>query len=296
MHSRWIPLLVACATLAGAASANADSHHEPSAAFKVTPLTAELSMLQGRGGNIAVLRGPDGLLVVDADFADMAPALEHTLQGIDPRPVRYLVNTHWHGDHTGGNAALGALTRIAHENARQRLSTPQPRPGGSTAQPLPADGLPQVTFDEGLRVHWGDEVVRVRHLPGGHTDGDAVVHFSRAGVLHTGDLFFSGRFPFVDTSSGGDLHGYTVNVARLLERLGDDTRIIPGHGPLSSPDDLRRFHRMLVETQAWAAERRAEGLGVEQAIERGLPDTWQDWGAGFVNEERWIRTLYAGAP
>ena len=90
--------------------------------------------------------------------------------------------------------------------------------------------------------------------------------------------------------------GYTVNVARLLERLGDDTRIIPGHGPLSSPDDLRRFHRMLVETQAWAAERRAEGLGVEQAIERGLPDTWQDWGAGFVNEERWIRTLYAGAP
>ena len=295
MQTRWISLLVAGVALVGAASATADDHHEPSPEFRVTPLTAKLSLLQGRGGNIAVLSGPEGLLVVDAAFADMAPALEQTLQDMGTGPVRYLVNTHWHGDHTGGNAALGALTRIAHENVRERLSTPQPRPGGSTAQPLPVEGLPQITFDDGLRIHWGDEVVRVRHLPGGHTDGDAVVYFPQAGVVHTGDLFFSGRFPFIDGSSGGDLHAYTVNVARLLEQMGDDTRIIPGHGPLSTPDDLRRFHRMLVDTQAWAAARRAEGLSVEQAIERGLPDTWQGWGAGFVNENSWIQTLYASA-
>ena len=127
MQTRWISLLVAGVALVGAASATADDHHEPSPEFRVTPLTAKLSLLQGRGGNIAVLSGPEGLLVVDADFADMAPALEQTLQDMGTGPVRYLVNTHWHGDHTGGNAALGALTRIAHENVRDARECPERR-------------------------------------------------------------------------------------------------------------------------------------------------------------------------
>lgn len=282
----WLPLALSAA-----------SHHEPSPAFSVTPLTDRVSLLQGRGGNIVASHGPDGVLLVDSDFADMSPALREAVDTLGSGPVRYLLNTHWHGDHTGGNAALApATTIIAHHAVRARVSSTQRRPlRDSVTPPLPRSGWPVVTFAEGLSVHFNGEEIRLRHLPGGHTDGDAVVTFSGSQVVHLGDLFFAGRFPFIDLDTGGSVAGYIRSVEQLLDTLPEQIQIVPGHGPLSTTADLRRYYDMLVSTRAWAAQRQAAGVTLEQAVAEGLPDRWDGWGDGFINAESWITTLFRGA-
>jgi len=274
----------------------AAGHHDTNSSFRVTHLSDTVSLLQGRGGNLAISHGPDGVLLVDSDFADMSPALATAVKSLGVGPVRYLLNTHWHGDHTGGNAALKPMPAIiAHHNVRARVSTTQQRPSrGSVVEPLPVSGWPVVTFDQGLSVHFNGEEIRLRHLPNGHTDGDAIVTFTQSNVVHLGDLFFSGRFPFIDLDTGGSVEGYIHNVGLLLKELPADVKIIPGHGPLSNLDDLRTYHRMLTSTAAWSQQQRAAGLNLEQAIAAGLADKWDEWGDGFISEERWITALYQG--
>lgn len=276
----------------------AASHHQASPSFHITHLSDTVSLLQGRGGNLAVSHGPDGVLLVDSDFADMSAALASAITSLEAGPVRYLLNTHWHGDHTGGNAALTPLPAIiAHHNVRARVSTVQQRPSrGSVIEPLPTAGWPVVTFDENLSVHFNNEEIRLRHLPGGHTDGDAIVIFSGSNVVHLGDLFFSGRFPFIDLDSGGSVEGYIDNIESLLNQLPADITIIPGHGPLSTLNDLRTYHRMLTSTADWARQQRTAGVTLQQATAAGLADEWNGWGDGFINEESWITTLYRGLP
>jgi glyoxylase-like metal-dependent hydrolase (beta-lactamase superfamily II) len=254
--------------------------------IKSTHVAGNVYMLEGAGGNIGVSVGPDGLLIVDDQFAPLAAKIEAALRQLDKGPLKFVLNTHWHGDHTGGNAHFGRQAPIiAHTNVRKRLADQ----AGTVREALPV-----ITFDASLSVHFNGEEIRVLHLPPGHTDGDSVIHFTQSGVVHMGDQFFNGRFPFIDLNSGGDVAGYVRNVEEVLEKLPDGVKIIPGHGPLASRSDLERFHGMLLETTGFVRQAIADGRSLEQLKAAGLPDKWREWGSGFINTDRWLEITYQG--
>ncbi|MDH3734011.1 MAG: MBL fold metallo-hydrolase [Gemmatimonadota bacterium] len=263
---------------------------------EATHVAGPVYMLVGAGGNIAVSSGPDGALMVDDQFAPLADKIRAALQEIGQSEaaadLKFLLNTHFHGDHTGGNADFGTeSTIIAHTNVRERLSTPQDR-GGNVTPAAPPEALPVITFDESVNVHVNGERIIAIHVPRGHTDGDAVIHFTGSNVIHMGDLFFVGRFPFVDLGAGGSVEGLQDGIAEGLSVLPEDIQIIPGHGPLSDMDDLREYKRMLDETIGLVREQMDAGATVEQVVERGPGDEWEGWGQGFINAERWLQTIY----
>lgn len=255
--------------------------------IETTNLRGGVHMIAGAGGNIGVLATPDGLLMVDDQYAPLAERLQAELDAIAPDGPRFVVNTHFHGDHTGGNPFFGRQgTIISHENVRVRLLD------GSEMQ---AAGLPMITYGDRIRLHMGEETIDLVHLPDGHTDGDSVVFFREADVAHLGDHFFNGRFPFVDRSAGGSVDGLIANVTDLLEQLGPDTVIIPGHGPLADPDDLRVYLEMLRETRQTVRDQVAAGRSDDEILARGLAGRWEDWSWEFITEERWLSTLLAEA-
>jgi glyoxylase-like metal-dependent hydrolase (beta-lactamase superfamily II) len=260
--------------------------------IKATPVAGKVYMLQGAGGNIGVSAGGDGLLIVDDQFAPLADKIRAALKGLSPGKLKFVLNTHWHGDHTGGNQAFGPEAPIiAHDNVRKRLSTEQ-TVLGQTTPPSPAEALPVITFGESLSVHFNGEEIRVIHFPHGHTDGDSIIFFTGSNVVHMGDDFFTGRFPFVDLASGGNVLGLTRNIEEVLGRLPADVKIIPGHGPLSTKADLERYHRMLVETTGIVRQRVQAGKTLEQIQAEGLPDEWKDWGSGFIDTNRWLSIVH----
>ena len=243
-----------------------------------THVAGPIYLLTGRGGNIGVSVGADGILMVDDKFAPLAGNIRNALAALNQGELAFLINTHHHGDHTGGNAVFGAETPIiAHTNVRQRLAD------------SPPDALPVITFDDRLSIHFNGEQIKAIHFPTGHTDGDIVVHFTGSGVIHLGDHFFRGRFPYVDLSSGGDVEGLTRNIEQIIEMLPADIMIIPGHGALANLDDLRDYHRMLRETTRAVRQAIQSGKSLEEAQQEGLPQAWADWGD---NSERWIEIVY----
>ena len=259
-----------------------------------TYVAGNVYMLQGRGGNIGVSVGPDGALLVDDQFAPLADRIRAALAGMveDEIDLKFVLNTHWHGDHTGGNVEFGPEAPIiAHANVRKRLSTRQERALG-VIEPSPPEALPVITFGDSVSIHFNGEEIRAIHLPHGHTDGDAVVYFTGSNVVHMGDDFFSGRFPFVDLSSGGSVQGLVVAVRSVLEQLPPDVKIIPGHGPLSDRDDLRAYLEMLEESVGLVSAGLEAGKGLKELQAAGMPDRWADWGGGFINSDRWIEILY----
>lgn len=259
-----------------------------------TPVNGAVHMLRANpaAGNIGVSVGADGLLIVDDQFAPLADKIQAALSGLADGPLRFILNTHWHGDHTGGNATFGRQAPIiAHTNVRQRLMTEQ-NVGGHAIPAAPPAAWPVVTFDESVSIHFNGEEIRVVHFPRGHTDGDSVVFFTGSNVVHLGDHFFAGGFPFVDLDSGGDVEQFTANIATVLDQLADDVQVIPGHGPLSSKDELRAYHRMLVETTDIVRQRIAAEQSLEQITQAGFPDEWKDWQAGMVSAERWIAIIH----
>lgn len=271
-----------------------------------THVAGSVYMVQGRGGNIGVSAGEDGVLLVDDQFAPLADRIRAAIGraargGAGPVPadsVEFVLNTHWHGDHVGGNEVFGRHAHIvAHANVRARLSRPQVV-RGDTVAPKPDHALPVVTFRDGLTVHFNGEPVRVVHVPHGHTDGDAVVLFTGSNVIHMGDQMFAGRFPFVDLATGGTVEGYVRNVERVLETVGEvegitaEAHVIPGHGPLTDVGGLRRFHGMLEETVRIVRDRLEAGTSLEEAKSAGLPSKWREWGQGFISTGEWIETIY----
>lgn len=256
--------------------------------YKQTPVKGSITMLSGAGGNIAVLKGDEGILVVDDGFDKNSAALKTALSSLGEAP-QYLLNTHWHGDHTGGNASLGDTTIVAHDNVRVRLIK-----GSERAKPAPAIALPDVTYSDGMTIHFAGQAVSVMHFPNGHTDGDSVIFFEPEHVVHMGDLMFAGYFPFVDTSSGGSVAGYTKALEAIIKRLDDESVVIPGHGDITDLAGVKAFHAMIVETSGTISKMKAGGKTKEQAQEAGLGSKWQGWGDFFINEERWINTLWAG--
>ncbi|MFQ5510477.1 MAG: MBL fold metallo-hydrolase [Candidatus Krumholzibacteriia bacterium] len=260
--------------------------------IKTTRVAGNVYMLEGSGGNIGVSVGADGILIVDDQFARLAEKIRAALRDISEGKLEFLLNTHWHGDHTGGNEVFGReATIIAHENVRKRMVTGAKRPE-RTIEPSPEGALPVITFDSSLSLHFNGEEIKAIHAPQSHTDGDCVVYFTGSNVVHMGDLFFSGLFPFVDLASGGDVEGYIHSVKKVLDELSGGVKIIPGHGPLSTLDDLESFHTMLVETTRVIRARMKDGRSLDEIKDAGLGARWDSWSWSFIPTERWIETVY----
>lgn len=254
--------------------------------IKAIHVAKNIYMLQGAGGNIGVSVGPEGILIVDDQFAPLAEKIEAALKELNPGKLKFVLNTHYHGDHTGGNAHFGRVANIiAHTNVRKRLG------GGRSAA---KDALPIITFDQSLSVHFNGEEIKVLHVPPGHTDSDSIIHFTGANVVHLGDSFFSGRFPNIDLGGGGDVRGFIKNVADTIQKLPPDAKIIPGHGPLSTRKELVEFHEMLVETSGVVEKAIAAGKTLAQIKADGLPEKWKSWEAPTLRTDRWLEILHQG--
>jgi glyoxylase-like metal-dependent hydrolase (beta-lactamase superfamily II) len=252
--------------------------------IKATPVAGNIHMLEGSGGNIAVSTGPDGVLIVDDQYAPLAEKIAAAIEKLDQGPIKFVLNTHWHGDHTGGNAHFGKKASIvAHANVRKRLAD---------KSDTPKEALPVVTFTDSASVHINGEEIQLIHLGPGHTDGDSIIHFTKSGVFHMGDLFFNGRFPFVDLGSGGDVAGLLKCVEAALKKIPADAKIIPGHGALGTRADLEKYRDMLVETTSLVKKAIADGKSVADVKAAGLPEKYKEWGSGFINTSRWLEISY----
>lgn len=262
--------------------------------IKAIKVAGNVHMLQGAGGNIGVSVGADGILIVDDQFAPLADKIRAALKTLGEGKLKFVLNTHWHGDHTGGNVVFGPEAPIiAHDNVRKRLATEQKSEVFKRTTPAsPKEALPVITFGQSLSVHFNGEEIRVIHFPQGHTDGDSVIFFTTSNVVHMGDDFFASRFPFVDLESGGTVEGLTKNIGDIIGKLPADVKIIPGHGPLSTLDDLKAYHRMLVETTDIVRKKMAAGKSLADIKTEGLPDEWKAWGTGFIKTDLWIETIH----
>ena len=236
---------------------------------RTTDLGGGVEMLRTAGGNMAAFAHENGLLVVDSDYAEVGEQLSAALAIEERGPMRHVVNTHWHFDHVGGNArfvAAGAVV-LAHENVRTRMAAGQTIGILETeVEPAPAEALPSLTYEQGITLHLGEEEIAVVHLAAAHTDGDSVVHFRAANVLHTGDIWFHGGLPFIDVSSGGTIDGMIAAVERILARCDEETKIIPGHGPLGDKPALLEYLGMLVEYRELIAADIATGMDLEAVL------------------------------
>ncbi|MFV1982976.1 MAG: MBL fold metallo-hydrolase [Thiohalomonadales bacterium] len=275
---------------------NAETHHVKSLSFNTTKLTDSIFMLQGKGGNLALLKGKQGLLLIDADYKKMSEALKSELTkygGI--KKLTYIINTHWHGDHTGGNLALGHQAQIiAHDNVRSRLLTIQEiKLFNMVSKPYPDFALPSITYSSRMSLHINDEDIEIVHFPRGHTDGDSIVFFKKSNIVHMGDHFFSGFFPFVDITNGGNVLNMAANIKTVLGKIDNKTKVIPGHGPLSNKNGLQDFHDMLIGTSAEVKSMIDKGYSLEKIREKGLSTRWKKWTNGFISSSVWIEIIYS---
>lgn len=258
-----------------------------------TKVGGNVYMLEGAGGNIGVSVGADGILIVDDQFAPLADKIKAALKTLGEGKLKFVLNTHWHGDHTGGNTQFSPEAPIiAHDNVRRRLATEQKSEFFKRTTPAsPKEALPVITFDKSLSVHFNGEEIKVIHFPQGHTDGDSVIFFTTSNVVHMGDDFFVARFPFVDLESGGSVQGLIKNVAEIIPKLAADVKIIPGHGPIATVEDLKAYQRMLVETTGIVERKMKAGKTIEQIKAEGLPAEWASWGSGFIKTDVWLETI-----
>ena len=290
MKKIFVPLFVLLFTI----SIHAQQRDYSQVQIKATKVAGNVYMLEGAGGNIGVSVGDDGILIVDDQFAPLADKIRAALKELGDKKLRFILNTHWHGDHTGGNVVFGPEAPIiAHDNVRKRMATEQKSEFFKSTTPAsPKEALPVITFDHNLSVHFNGEEIRAIHYPHGHTDGDSVIFFTTSNVVHLGDNFFAGRFPFVDLESGGSVEGLTKNIAEIISKIPAGAKLIPGHGPLSTIDDLKLYHRMLEQTSGIIRERISAGKTLEQIKSEGLPEEWKTWGTGFIKTDLWIEIVY----
>ena len=255
--------------------------------IQTIPVRGNISMLIGAGGNIGVSAGDDGILIIDDQFAPLADKIRAAIADLGSDTPKFLLNTHFHGDHTGSNADFGVNSIIvAHENVRGRL----------VAIDSPASALPVITFDDDVTVHFNGEDITLIHMPAGHTDTDSVVMFSGSNVIHMGDHFFNGGFPFVDMANGGSVQGYLNNLEKALSWISDDTAVVPGHGPLGSKQDLLNFYNVVKDTSTTIRVMKSQQMSKEEIVAEGLDAHYESWGQGFINEQRWIETVFDSYP
>jgi glyoxylase-like metal-dependent hydrolase (beta-lactamase superfamily II) len=290
-------IIVAAVLVLAAAAAGAQTQSAPDVTTEA--VAPGVWVLYGNGGNIGVSAGVDGVFLIDDQFANMIPAVEKALAGIAPTPPRFVINTHWHGDHTGGNENLAAKGSVivAHDNVRARMSVEQfSEFFQRTTPPAPAGALPVVTFSDNLTFHANNDELRGIHIEHAHTDGDVFIHFLRANVIHTGDLMFHEMYPFIDIDSGGSVDGVIAAVDEMLALANDETRIIPGHGKLTNRKGLEDYRALLVTTRDRMRELVRAGKTLEELLaEKPFADTDPRLAWGFITAERYIRILHRDA-
>lgn len=287
----------------GAATALYECGLVPAAAARQAPqeLTTQqladgLTVVMGDGGNVAVLAGPEGLLVVDTGLKPQADDLIKSIHGIKESPVKLVVNTHWHFDHVGGNEAFGktGVPILAHTNTRKRLSTDQTVEFLEMKAPaMPKAAVPVRVFDKELKLNWGAEKIHLLHIADAHTDTDILLHFTKSNVLHTGDLLFNGLYPFIDYSSRGWIGGMVRAADRILAMTDSQTKIIPGHGPIATRDDVKSFRDMLASIQANVEKLIKEGKSADEAVAaKPTAEFDEKWGKGFLPPDRFAKLVY----
>jgi cyclase len=260
--------------------------------IKTTLVAGSVYMLEGAGGNIGLSVGDDGVVMIDDQYAPLAPKIKEAIAKITSKPVRFVLNTHFHGDHTGGNETFGETAPlIAHHNVRKRLEAGV----GREKNPVSPAALPIITFGEDLTVFLNGEEVRAVHYGPGHTDGDSVIYFTKSNVVHMGDNFFSGRFPFIDLDSGGSVQGVIDSVEKTLAAVPATAKVIPGHGPLASMADLRAYANSLKEMSALVRAAVRGGKTLQQMKEEKILAKWENLSWTFISTEKFIDTLHRDA-
>jgi len=288
LHNQYLTLIIFLVT---ASIVTAQREKTP-----ITPVqvTDRIIMLKGSGGNIGVFLDDDGVIMIDDQFAYMADKISAAIAEQTDMPIKYLINTHWHGDHTGGNEIFGnkGATIIAHDNVRKRLSTDQIRPFGRTTAASPVIAWPKLTYNEEFTIHTKEESIELIHVHNAHTDGDSFVYFPMSNVLHMGDTFFVGRFPFVDVDMGGSPDGLIAAVEAALMIVDEDTQIIPGHGELSNKQNLKDYHQMLLIMRDRVKAAMADGMAEDAVDVETLTKGFESWGTGFINGEKYVKMLW----
>lgn len=292
---RLLCLVIALSFSVSSLHAHGNDSHFPQAqdiTVKTLKVNGNVYMLQGRGGNVGAVVGPEGIVIVDDDYKQVSAKLAAALKELGNERPRFVLNTHWHGDHTEGNEYFGKdSTIVAHINVRKRLMDP-PTIFGRTTAPYPSFALPIVTYSESMSIHLNGEEIKLVHYPNGHTDGDSVVFFEKANVVHFGDTFFVGRFPFVDIDSGGSVQGLINNIGSLIGQIPADAKLIPGHGPVSTHGDLKAYHQVLVDTSKIVQDAMKAGRSLDEIRKAGLPEKFKEAGSGFIKTEQWIETIH----
>jgi len=294
----WVGLAALTMLLGRAASAQDQDFSKVQ--IKVSKVSGNIYMLEGAGGNIAASVGEDGIVIVDDQFAPLAEKIQAALKelGISNRPVRFVINTHYHGDHTGGNEPFSnaGSTVIAHDNVRKRLESGGTAGNGGSikveAKASPKAALPIITFERDVTVHLNGEDIRAMHFPSGHTDGDSIIFFPKNNVVHMGDDFVRYGFPFIDVVSGGSVQGMIEAVEKSTAQLPADVKVIPGHGALSNLDDVRAYTQMLKDTSAVVEKALSQKKTLEQMKAEKILSPWAKWSSNFVNDDAFIETLY----
>ena len=263
-----------------------------SVVINATHVAGGVYMLEGSGGNIGLHIGDDGAFVVDDQFAPLTEKIMAAIRELTSEDVKFVLNTHWHGDHTGGNEAMGEAGAliVAHENVRKRMNPAEFKNLVGNSNQAPPAALPVVTFNEMVTFHWNDEEIHAFHVDPAHTDGDVVIHFANANVYHMGDLFFNGRYPFIDVNSGGHADGVIAAANRILGHVNAESKLIPGHGALAGPDELQAYRDMLVGVRSNVEGLVRRGMNEDQVV-AATPTSAYD-GAFTGNSERFVRAMY----
>jgi len=284
MRKLFFAVVLVCLSLAAFAQDDDFSKVQ----MKVTKVAGNVYMLEGSGGNIGASVGEDGIVIVDDQFAPLADKIKAALKGVTNKPVRFVINTHFHGDHTGGNAIFQKdAPVIAQDNVRKRLEA-----GGGDRKPAPKDALPIITFDHDVTVHLNGEDIHALHFASGHTDGDSIIFFPKSNVVHMGDDFVTYGFPFIDLKSGGSVEGMIAAVDDVVGKLPADVKVIPGHGPISNLDDVRKFSAMLKATLAAVQNALKQGKTLDQMKQEKILAPWDKWSGDFIKTDGFIETLY----
>jgi len=261
-----------------------------------THVSGQVHMLQGNGGNLAVFAGDDGILLVDDQYAPMSERIRAAVAAIHPGPLRFLINTHYHADHTEGNEEVAEPVTVvfAHDNVRQRLTADQFIAGIDSAMKAAPEGdLPVVTFNDRLTFHFNDETVTAYHSAQAHTDGDSIIHFPDSNVIHMGDVFFNGLYPLIDVNAGGSVQGLIEAVQFGLGLCRSGTQVIPGHGQLGNCTDLESYGQMLADTSKAVRELLDQGKSLEEIVAARPTQRFdQRYGQGFIKPDVYVKLLH----